>query len=73
MHSQEVRLGLSDEVGLEADKVWLLDQIRLSLMILDPVEELVEIGTHKWGLRVPLVVNDFSSVDEPENRDDSAD
>ena len=73
MHPQEVRLSLSDEVGLEADKVWLLDQIRLSPMVLEPVKELVEIGTYKWVLRVPLVVNDFSSVDEPENRDDSAD
>ncbi len=38
-----------------------------------PVAALVELGTLKWVLGVPLIVDDLSRVDKSENGDDSTD
>ena len=73
VHSQKVRLGLTDEISLKGGKVCLLDQIALSPVVVVPVEELVELGALERVLGVPLIVDDFGGVDKPQNGDDSTD
>ena len=65
VHAKQVRLSLTNEVLLQGGQVAFLDKLSIRAVPLIPVKELVHLGTLKWVLRIPLVLNVLRCVDEP--------
>ena len=73
MHSKQVWLCLTYKVLFESLEVPLSNQFRWSAMALIPVKELVEFGTLKRILWVPLVLDDLGRVNKLEYGNEAAD